>query len=296
MSLPLQSFKVSEPIKAGMVVAYNHHFPANEPRVNRALGDDDIVGVAVHDSDVNDMVTISPLIPGIPVKVLAGAEFGAGDLIGLKPIDASAAEAGYVYPIDQTIAVAIKLVAMEHANEGELLQAVGYTCPSIAPMAYALDTDGNYVGGPDKHMYFLPTGIPVNSSANVGNDSTPIYMAAGKFKACTSAGGGAGEYVASDTIHSANKSGDIGTTDGAKVHYYWAMGNNDITLSMPDGQTQPMLIQGVITDIAGAPTGVVALPVPFCKKVAPGANATISLKPYYASCTSFKFECTLTKA
>ena len=291
----IQTFKTSEPIEAGMAVAYNPAYPSYEPRVHRALADELIVGVAKSTSDINDVFTIEALTPGNSFDVLVGEDVAVGDELGLKPVSASSGEAGVFYTLTSG-AISSKIVAMESAKEGEKCKAVCFTCPTLAAQASSLDVGGKYVGGPDKHMYFLPTGVPVNSSANVGDDSTPIYMAAGKFKACTSAGGGAGEYVASDTIRSANKSGDIGTTAGAKVHYYWAMGNNDITLSMPEGQTQPMLIQGVITDIAGAPTGVVAIPVPFCKKVAPGANATISLKPYYESCSSFKVECTLTKA
>lgn len=184
----IQSFKASEPVKEGMAVAYNPSSPSYEPRVHKALADELIVGIAKSTSDINDMLTLSALTAGNTLDVLVGEDVAAGDELGLKPVSASSGEAGIFYTTNSG-AISSKIVAMESASEGEKCRAICYTCPTIADQAASLNTNGQYVGGPDKHMYFLPTGVPVNSSANVGNDSTPIYMAGGKFKACTSAGG-----------------------------------------------------------------------------------------------------------
>lgn len=298
MTINTQSFKASEPIDAGMAVAYNPQVSEPyEPRVHRALADELVVGIATQGSDANGMLSLAAFMPGNQLRVLVGETVTKGDELGLKPISASAGEAGVFYTTTTGGAVASKIVAMENAAEGELCSAVCFTCPTVAEKASALDTGGQYVGGPDRHMYFLPTGVPVNSSVNIGSDSQPMYMAGGKFKACTSVGGSAPEFFESSTIRDTSKSGDLGNTDGAKVHYYWAISNNDIMLSMPTGQTQPMIIQGVVTSISGVPSSTtVAIPMAFCKYVSPLAQPSIALKPYIPSCESFKIECTLIKA
>lgn len=139
---------------------------------------DDILGRAAQKTPKGEPISINPLTVGETISVIAGDTIAAGDHLS--------AVAGKV------VKGGSALLAIEGASVGQKLRAVmtaSDQSPAVAEKAKALETNGQYVGGPDKHMYLLNTGVPVASSANVGSDSVPMYLKAGQFKACTSAGG-----------------------------------------------------------------------------------------------------------
>lgn len=290
MTINTQSFKASEPIDAGMAVAYNPQVSEPyEPRVHRALADELVVGIATQGSDANGMLSLAAFMPGNQVRVLVGEAVTKGDELGLKPISASSGEAGVFYTTTTGGAVASKIVAMEDAAEGELCSAVCFTCPTIAEKAAALETGGQYVGGPDRHMYFLQTGVPVNSSVNIGSDSQPIYMAGGKFKACTSAGGSAPEYYEEDVTVTAARSYThtfgTGTHQVVLTYRVYTSGSEGLQLNykLADGSVAT-LVNAVMTEPLAGDALVPCPNIPIILKAESTSEKTIRFpKPAYAS-------------
>lgn len=284
----IQTFKTSESIEAGMAVAYNPAYPSYEPRVHRALADELIVGVAKSTSDINDVFTIEALTPGNSFDVLVGEDVAVGDELGLKPVSASSGEAGVFYTLTSG-AISSKIVAMESAKEGEKCKAVCFTCPTLAAQASSLDVGGKYVGGPDKHMYFLPTGVPVNSSVSIGNDSTPIYMAGGKFKACTSAGGSAPDFYEVDVTvpGSGSWTQTFGTGSNQVVLTYrlYTSGVEGLQLNYKlADDSVATIVTGVMQQPLGGDAQVPCPDIPLVFKATSTSDTTIKFpKPAYAT-------------
>lgn len=291
------NFVASEELKTGQALQFDAENTKTYQRsVKKASGIDGFIGVSLCDCQAGENVTVAAIVTGQMFGCSVGENVSRGDRLGLK--DDSA---GLFY---KTGVTTCDLIALDNAAAGDRVDALCLASASfngIADRAKGAETmikaDGTplSIGGYTKWTWFGLDGIPRLSPSTIGSESQGIYISNGEFKPCTSGGGSAPEYFASDTIRETSKSGDLGNSAGSKVHYYWAMGNNDIKLSMPEGQTQPMIISGVITEISTS-SGAVSIPVPFCKYVAPLAQPSITLKPYYESCSSFKIECTLIKA
>lgn len=237
---------------------------------------DDILGRAAQKTPKGEPISINPLTVGETISVIAGDTIAAGDHLS--------AVAGKV------VKGGSALLAIEGASVGQKLRAVmtaSDQSPAVAEKAKALDTNGQYVGGPDVHMYILNTGVPARSSANVGSDSVPMYLKAGKFTPCTSVGGGAGEYCHLDELSTrdAVKSFTLGTTVGQQVKGYVLFNANNnkfsVMWSLPEGQTQDMIVQGVVSRLRypGANKDTYMPDVPFIVKVVSGASNTWEIDP-----------------
>lgn len=142
--------------------------------LKRADAGEAIIARAAQDCKTGSPVQVTLLDAGITTTVICGGSITAGD-----HIDGSDGKA---------VSGTSSIVAIDSGSSGDRIRVVktaSDNSPGVADKALALETGGQYVGGPDTHMYILNTGKPARSSASVGSSTVPIYMSGGQFKACS---------------------------------------------------------------------------------------------------------------
>lgn len=142
--------------------------------LKRADSGEAIIARAAQDCKTGSPIQVTLLDSGTTTTVICGDTIVAG-----AHIDGSDGKA---------VTGTSSIVAIDSGSSGDRIRVVktaSDNSPGTADKALALDTGGQYVGGPDTHMYFFNNGKPVRSSASVGSATVPMYMSGGQFKACS---------------------------------------------------------------------------------------------------------------